>query len=282
MPFLQNEKTRAQADVQKADAELANATVQAHTQQQTVAQAQDDASSAHATLSNLQAQLPAVQAKAASADQAVAAVDAQIRQHEATEPEQFIERPNKPPLPNPAWKAWKKRLDDLNAQRQPLAASATTAHTELNNLNGSIVAAQTAVQEADRRVAQALAMLAQLNQAVTIAIEKSKLAHENLNELNGFTAEIERQPMDRSALEASAAGLGARVLDLEDAHRAAEAASEAAEAALASLIARRDELTAGLATIAGELSAANTEVAVAERAFADISGQLDDHISGGP
>ena len=240
MSFLPNEKTRAQADVQKAEVELANATLQAHTQQQTVAQAQDDASSAHATLSNLQAQLPAVQANAASADQAVAAVDAQIGQHEANEPDQFIERPNKPPLPNPAWKVWKKRLDELNAQRQPLAASATTAHTQLNNLNISIAAAQAAVQATDSRVAQALATLAQLNQAVAIATEKFELAHQNLNELNGFTVEIEREPMDRSALERSAAGLWARVLDLENAHRAAEAASEAAEAALASLIARRD------------------------------------------
>jgi predicted nucleic acid-binding Zn-ribbon protein len=282
MPFLQNEKARAQADVQKADAELANATLQANTQQQTVAQAQVDASSAHATLSNLQAQLPAVQANAASADQAVAAVDDQITQHEANEPDQFIERPNKPPLPNPAWRVWKKRLDDLNAQRQPLAESAAAAHTQLNNLNSSIAAAQAAVQATENRVAQALTTLAQLNQAVAIATEKSGLAHQNLNELNGFTAEIERETMDRSALEKSAAGLWTRVLELEDAHRAAEAASEAAEAALASLIARRDELTTGLATIADQLSAAGAEVTAAEGALADISGQLNDQISGGP
>ena len=278
MPFLQNEKTRAQADVQKADAELANATLQANTQQQTVAQAQVDANSAHATLSNLQAQLPAVQANAASADQALAAIDAQISQHETNEPDQFIEQPNKPPRPNPAWRVWKKRLDDLNAQRQPLATSAAGAHTQLNNLNNSTAAAQAAAQAAETRVARALATLAQLNQAVATATQKSKLAHQNLDDLNRFTAEIERDPLDWPALESTAAGLWARVLDMEDSHRAAEAASEAADAALASLIVRRDELTTGLATIAGQLSAANAEVTAAEGAVADISGQLNDHI----
>jgi len=63
---------------------------------------------------------------------------------------------------------------------------------------------------------------------------------------------------------------------------AGKSASEAADDALASLIARRDELTAGLATIAGQLPAANAQVTAAEAALADIAGQMNDHIAGGP
>ncbi len=93
--------------------------------------------------------------------------------------------------------------------------------------------------------------------------------------------EIERDPMDRSALERTAASLSARVLDLEDTYRAAEAASEAADAALTSLIARRDELMAGLASVGSQLPAAMAEVTAAEATLADIAGQMNDHISGG-
>jgi hypothetical protein len=50
-----------------------------------------------------------------------------------------------------------------------------------------------------------------------------------------LSGEIDRDPMDRGALERVAAGLSARVIELEDAYRAAAAASAAADSAVRGL-----------------------------------------------
>ncbi len=280
MPFLQNEKARAQAALQKAKDDLASANAQAQAQQQTVTQIQTDVSSAQTALSNLKSQLPPLQASADSADRALSSLDSQIAEQKANEPDRIIEIPH--PHPNPEWRAWKQHLDKLNAQRPPLVTNSDTSHAQLNNLNNSIAAAQSALQAANARLAQAAAPLTQLKQAVATATDKVKLAQQSVDDLNRFTTEIERDPFDRPALENTAAGLWSCVLDLEDSHRAAESASEAADEALASLISRRDELTAGLANLAGQLSAAIADVSTAEAALADIESQMNDHISGGP
>jgi hypothetical protein len=56
------------------------------------------------------------------------------------------------------------------------------------------------------------------------------VARQKLDELASLSNEIDRDPMDRRALERAAAELSARTIELEDAHRAADAASAAADA----------------------------------------------------
>jgi chromosome segregation ATPase len=282
MPYLQNERERADGQVQWADHGLSNLTAQVPVQQQAIANAQAQASAARDALAGLQAQLPALQASAAAADRGLANAEAALRQHAAAEPDQFIERPNKPPIPNPAWRVWNSRHIELTEARDRAAASASAAHDRLNNMNNSIATAQAAVQAADVRVTQATAVLTQLNQAVDAARDKSAAAHRRLDDIDRFIAEIDRDPMDRKALESTADDLSARVLELEADSDAAKIASESAEVALASLRKRRDQLTATLGPIAAQLPGVNAEVSSAEAAVNDLAAQLRDHIAGGP
>ena len=117
-----------------------------------------------ARLAGLQAQRPALEAEAATADRRLADLEIQIQQHGQTEPEQFIERPNRPPLRNPEWTTWKERFDELVEQRNQAEASASAAHIRLSDLSRAISQAEAEVQSAVTRAAQAAATLAQLRQ----------------------------------------------------------------------------------------------------------------------
>jgi chromosome segregation ATPase len=223
MPYLQNEKTRTQAEIQAAEANVANLTTQAQGQQQTIAQAQVQLHAAQSGLAGLQAQRPALEAAAAAADQVVADFDRQILEHQQNEPEQFIvideqEQVTRQPIrrghpvPNPEWTVWKRRLDALTQQRNQAQASASAAHRRLNALNGAIAQAAAEVQSAETRAAQAAATLAQLNGTLAAARERAVAAHQRLDDLTRLSGEIDRDPMDRGALERVAAGLSARVI----------------------------------------------------------------------
>jgi predicted nucleic acid-binding Zn-ribbon protein len=169
MPYLQNEKTRTQAQIQSAEAEVANLTAQEQAQQQAVAQTQAQVDAARSRLAGLQAQRPALEREAATADRRLADLEVQIEQHGQTEPEQFIERPNRPPLRNPEWTTWKNRLDVLTEQRNQAEASASATHSRLNDLSRAISQADAEVQSAVTRAAQAVATLAQLSRAISAA-----------------------------------------------------------------------------------------------------------------
>ncbi|MCI0717711.1 MAG: hypothetical protein L0338_01770, partial [Acidobacteria bacterium] len=65
------------------------------------------------------------------------------------------------------------------------------------------------------------------------------------------------------------------------AHRAAEVAATAGDANLDALIARRNELTAALRDVNGQIPAAEAEAMAADIAFGDLAGQIDGHITGG-
>ena len=281
MPYLQNEKARTQAQIQSAEAEVTNLTAQEQAEQQIAAQAQAQGDAARSRLAGLQPQRPALEAEAATADRRLADLEIQIEQHGQTEPEQFIERPRRPPIRNPEWTTWKERFDELVEQRNQAEARASAAHIRLNDLRRAISQADAEVQSAANRAAQAVATLAELRRAISAARERTAAARQRLGELVILSNEIERDPMDRRALERVAAELSARTIELEDAHRAAEAAAATADANLASLIARRDELTAALTAVNGQIPAAEAEARAADVAFEDLAGQMDRHITGG-
>jgi hypothetical protein len=160
-------------DIPSPSGEATNLTAQRPALQQAIAQAQDGANAARSALAGIQAQRPALEAGAAAADQAVADIDREILEHQQNEPDRTIERPNKPPLPNPQWAVWKRRLDQLTQQRNPLLASASAAHNRLNDLDRAISQATADVRSAEARVAKAVTTLAQLDLAISAARERA-------------------------------------------------------------------------------------------------------------
>jgi chromosome segregation ATPase len=236
---------------------------------------------AQSALAALQAQRPALESAAGVADRRVADANALISGHQANEPEPFVERPPRTPLRNPQWTIWKRRLDQLTRQRQEAQATASAAHERLAALDRTISQAAAQVQAAEARAARAVAALDQLTQATSAAKERAAAVHRKLDELTRWGDEIERDTMDRTALEDVAAGLSSRVIELEDAWQAAEAASAAADATLASLRTRRDELTAALTAVNTQLPAAEAEARAAEIAVQELAGEIDSHITGG-
>jgi hypothetical protein len=160
-------------DIPSASVEEANLTAQRPALQQAIAQARDGANGARSALAGIQAQRPALEAAAAAADQAVADADSEIAEHQQNEPDRTIERPNKPPLPNPEWPVWKRRLEELTQQRNRLQADASAAHGRLNDLNRAISQATAEVQSAETRVAQAMTTLVQLDRAISAARERA-------------------------------------------------------------------------------------------------------------
>jgi chromosome segregation ATPase len=281
MPYLQNEKSRAQAEIQKLESEAAGLTTQIDVQQQAVASAKTKVDSARSKLAGLQAQRPALAAAATSADQKVDGINQQIQEHERNEPEKSIERPNKPPLPNPEWKTWNKRMEELTEQQSQAEADSVAASTRLNNLDRDISQATAELRTAESQSNQAAAVLDQLKKSLSVTDNKLQAARQNLNDLTRVTDEIDKDPMNRPALEQAAAALSTRVLELEDAYAAARAVSRAADAAFSSLTSRRDQLTAALADINSQLPAANEAVRVADQAAAELAQQIDEQISGG-
>src|SRR5262249_38687683 len=116
MPYLENEKTRSQAEIQAAEAEVTSLTGQLDAQQQVGANAQAQVNAARAKLADAQAQRSGLEAAAGSADGRVADLNDQVNEHLTNQPEPFIDGNHKP-VPNPGWKIWKKRLDELTRQR---------------------------------------------------------------------------------------------------------------------------------------------------------------------
>jgi chromosome segregation ATPase len=282
MPHLEKETARARTAVQAADQELAMATARVQEQQQTIAGLQQQAGTAHSNLTQPQAQLPALQSAAEAANQKVSEADAVIARHSETEPERFIERPNKPPIANPEWRVWKQRMDQLTQQQSQAAAAAATAGGRLNDLHKAIAAAQRAIQAIEAQITQANAAMVQLNKAAAMARQKSDAAHQDLKALERFTADIAREPMDRPSLETTSEALSLRVVDLEHDRALAEIELAVSDATLASLLAQRDELTARLSGISSQLASANAEVEAADAELASMAAQIEEHISGGP
>ena len=97
-----------------------------------------------------------------------------------------------------------------------------------------------------------------------------------------YKRQIDREPLERKALEQAAATLSVRTMELEDALTVARALSAQADATLSSLLRRRDELVNGLATVIGQLPGAETAVQAADAMAADRLSELTALIEGGP
>ncbi|RPH74909.1 MAG: hypothetical protein EHM80_17150 [Nitrospiraceae bacterium] len=294
MPYLQQEQTRAQADIQAADAAVTSLMTQVDAQRQALVAAQAQVEAARNALTALQSQRPALDAAVSAANRAVIDLDRQISEHEANEPPQVIggvepiiqpivERPlTRPARPNPAWRVWKRQLGVLIQQRSQAQEAANGAQARLNELNTRVAQGQAGVQAAEAQVAQGGARLEHVNQSLVAARDRASIARQGLNELVRFGEEIDRERMDRKALEQAAAKLSERVMELEDELAVARVASAEADATLSSLLRRRNELVNGLATVTGQLPGAETAVQAADATAADRLSELTALIEGGP
>ena len=169
----------------------------------------------------------------------------------------------------------------LIQQRTQAQEEANGAHARLNELNARVAQGQAGVQVAEAQVAQGEASLEQVNQSLVAARDRASLARQKLNDLVRFSEEIDREPMDRKALEQVAATLSTRVMELEDALAVAQAVSAQADATLSSLLRRRDELVNGLATVTSQLPGAETAVQAADAVAVDRLSELKAQIEGG-
>ncbi len=88
--------------------------------------------------------------------------------------------------------------------------------------------------------------------------------------------------MTRPSLEQTAAELSAEVAKLEDTHLAARFELEDAVALLASLTARRDEVTAKLNAVVAQLPEAQAQQAAAQQALAAADAEIATHLQDGP
>lgn len=293
MPYLQHEQTRAQAEIQAADAAVTSLKTQVDIQRQALIAARAQVETARNAVTALQSQRPALDAVVAAADRAVIDLDRRISEHEANEPPQVIGgvepivRPDvegpltRPVRPNPAWKVWKRQHGVLIQQRTQAQEEANGAHARLNELNARVAQGQAGVQVAEAQVAQGEASLEQVNQSLVAARDRASLARQKLNDLVRFSEEIDREPVDRKALEQVAATLSTRVMELEDALSVAQAVSAQADATLSSLLRRRDELVNGLATVTSQLPGAETAVQAADAVAVDRLSELKAQIEGG-
>jgi chromosome segregation ATPase len=282
MPYLQHETARLAAASQAAAAEIASLSARLQAQQQAIAAAQSRASVARGALAAAQAQIPSLEAAAASADRRVAELDVQIDDLAANEPDMVIEISNKPPRPNPAWKIWKRQLDQLTQQRAPAQASAAAAHARLNDGRAQVSRAAAVVQAADGQVVAATSALNSIQQAITAAQARQAALGEQLAVLDQWNQEIARDPLDRAALEPMAAILSDRAAALGDAYAQALVQNTIAQETLATLIARRDQITPALNDLNAQLPAASQELRAASQALATAARRIQMLLRQGP
>lgn len=261
MALLERERIRLQAGFDAAVAQV-------DSQQQAAAATQARLSAAQAQVVAAQSRLPALEAAAAAADNQVADLDAQIEAHRAREPEPTIEGDDgQRPRPNPEWRVWKRRLDQLVARQNQARASAAASHGALGNGQRTVAQAQLEVQFAEQQANETMLAL-QLAQ-VTL-----KVAQQQVADLERWISEIARDPLVRSALEQIADELSARTMTLQESLTLARFQQEDAESSLASLLARRDRLTVAVADLSGRIPAAQTELQEAQVEVDGASNEL--------
>lgn len=280
MPYLEQEKTRLQSEVQVQAALIAGLTPQLNTQQQAVAAAQARVNAAQAKVTDAQAPVPALAASAAAADATLRDLNNQIGDHTANEPDQILEIPR--PHPNPAWRTWKKELDRLTGLRAQAQTDAAAADTRLSNAQAVVAQAQAELQAAQSQAAAAAAAVQATQTAMAAAQDRQNTAQQLLGELDRWNTEIARDPLNRSALEPAAAELTARTAALEDAYATARLQNEDAEQALAALVARRDQLVPMLNDVNGQLPAAQSERQAAQAALTAAARRIETHLKIGP
>jgi len=152
----------------------------------------------------------------------------------------------------------------------------------LNDGRVAVSQATNEAQAADRQVAEAIAALNPINQAIAAAHEQQASAQTMLTLLDQWNEEIARDPHDRKILEQVAATLSDRATVLEDAHAEARVQNEIAEETLSSLTARRDQLTPALNNVNAQLPAASEELRAANVALAGVTRSIQTLLKSGP
>jgi hypothetical protein len=212
----------------------------------------------------------------------VAAVDQQIDAHLANEPESFIEVPNKPPRPNPAWRIWNTALERLTQQRARAQADATAAHARLNEGRARVSQATAEVQAAERQVADATVAAQVVQVAIAAARQRQETAQTQVAKLDRWNEEIARDPLARKTLEQVAVELSARTAALEETYAVARVQNEIAGETLVSPSARRDQLTTALNQVTGQLPAASEELRAAKAVLDEATRSIRTHRQRGP
>ncbi len=268
MTFLEQEKSRREAAVQ-AVAKLVS------TQQQALSAAQERVVTTRTRVTEAQSQIPSLEVAAAAADARVTELDAQIEAHVANEPESTIEVDDgKPPRRNPAWRVWKRQLDQLVARRDQARADAAAAHGAVSNGQRAVEQAQMDVHSAERQVSETTA-------ALQSAQSTLKAAQQQVADLERWRTEIARDPLDRTALEQVASELSARAMVLQESLTLSRFQQEDAESDRASLLARRDQLTATLADFNSRIPGAQAELQATQAAVDAASAELFNFLDAG-
>jgi DNA repair exonuclease SbcCD ATPase subunit len=281
MPYLQHEKTRVQTEIQRADEEIAALNARLQAQQQTIATAAARVQAAQNRLTETQAPIPGLEAAAASAEQRVENSGHRIDEHAANEPESVIETEHGP-RPNPEWRIWKRELDRLIRARDQAQADASAAHARLSEARAQVSRATGELHNAERQLAEARAAAAAIEQAIRAAQQKQAAAQKELDLLNRSDEEISRDPLDRKTLEQIAAELSGRATVLHDAYQLARVQNEIANETLASLNARRAQITAALERLNSDLSPAQAELNAARAALTAATRNIERHFRRGP
>jgi chromosome segregation ATPase len=294
MPYLEQEKIRIQAEVQADAAEIAGLTAQLATQQQAVETAQALVTSAQSSVTDAQAQVSALNAAAMAADQKVSTLDQQIANHEANEPDRFLDgedlfagSPARIPLgsrprPNPEWRIWKRVLDQLIQEREQAHANAIAAHAQFSQGQVAVSQAQAGVQAAERQVSEATATVQATQFAITSVRQHQIALEQQVADLEHWQTEIARDPLDRAVLERVATELSARALAAEEALTMTQFEQEDAQQRLAALVARQEQLIPLLNEVNGQLPAAQAELQAAQGAFVVATRNVEAHVRRGP
>lgn len=269
MPYLEQESTRLQMALQALAAQQATLTTQLTTQQQAVTAAQAQRSNAQNGVAQAQTRVPPLQAAAAAADAQVA--EAQQDLLDATEPPQGI-----PPA------TWRTRLAALRKRLAEAKSAATAAHAKVTEAQQGVTQAEAQARAADGQVSAAIAAVQATQAAITALQPRREELHAALSESERVNAEITRDPLARETLQQVATELSVRTAALEDSHLAARFELEDAETLLAGLLIRRNELTALLVDLAGQIPEAEAQETASQQALAAAEQEVTSRLEEGP
>jgi chromosome segregation ATPase len=285
MPFLQYEMSLARADISAAETAVTAAQAQLTQANASRDAAAAQVTAADQQVSSLSAQRDAragalTQANAALSDgtnddntagASLASIDQQIANNNANEPEPPVPDPElKPPIRPGAYNAyliahsaWVAKRDQLAAQRQAAANAVAAADQRVTDLTNARNTAANALTQADTALAagraNAVAARSTLASAQTqVAAATSALdaartrsanspARAKLGQLQQLSDSIDKMPIDRAALESTAASLLDTLNQLRASQVDAQSRADQAAKTLDSLTLQRQDLHTQLA-----------------------------------
>lgn len=160
--------------------------------------------------------------------------------------------------------------------------AATAAQAKVTEAQQGVAQAQAQVRAADVQVSAATAAVQATQAAIAALQPRRQELQAALTEIERLNAEITRDPMARESLKAVGAQLSSRTATLEDTLLTTRFELEDAETLLASLLARRNELTTLLANLATEIPQAEAQAAAAQQALAEAEAEINQQLQDGP